>query len=63
MISFSAPEYNPIGALIIHREPEDLFSAQRRATATATLEFMYQLIRAEARRDMQEFLLNIGTGG
>jgi hypothetical protein len=38
MISFSAPEYNPIGALIIHREPEDLFAAQRRATVTPTLD-------------------------
>ena len=38
MISFNAPTYNPIGSLYYAQEPENLFSAQRRATVTATLD-------------------------
>lgn len=38
MISFSAPTYNPIGAVVYAAEPESLYSAARRATVTATLD-------------------------
>lgn len=38
MISFNAPTYNPIGSIYFRQNPEDLYSATRRATVTATLD-------------------------
>lgn len=41
MISLNAPSYDPIGILVIEGEPEDLYTARRRATVTATLDGGY----------------------
>jgi hypothetical protein len=38
MISLNAPTYDPLGTLVLHKEPDDLFQAQRRASVTATLD-------------------------